>query len=789
MRSNAFLWLGCLLLILFACIRIGSATPVIVSWQNSKTVDNQTAFSVNVSEVLTFNVTANQSKVTWSWTLNGFEQNHNFDNWSYSFEKYGTYYVNISGSNSNGTTQTVSWKITAILTLVDDMGCEVKISKKPERIVSLAPANTEILFAIGAGDRVKGVTDFCDYPPEMVSLRSNGSIEIVGSYTKVNREKISSLSPDLIFAAYGNDLDDIAFLRKNNFPVIALNSRNIEDVLKAIELAGRACDAYGNASALTSSMRARINAITASAAGIPGHMKLRVFYVIWYPEMWTAGSSTFGDDVISKAGGINIASKLEGWKMMNKEPLVQENPEVIIISSMGAGELVYGGIVNDSAIQQTDAYKTSRIYIIDDPNIIERPGPRIVDGLEKMHSLVKIEMLSSANKSVSLSAGRTVRISSTGTIDLVLDVRVSANMTAELDLTRSFTPVETNRTLTPALGKYFTLNASSNLRESLKFVTMKIYYTGSELSSSNLIESSLAIWQYNSTSSEWEKLENRGVNTNDISSYSGYTWANVSHFSTYGVGGDLTPAPEPATDQSSGSVSSGTGGGGGVATGEPYENLVDKEVQYIWSIKPHEYVSKGFTRASHPILEISFTCGQATGEVSIVVESLLNKSQFASQPAPGELFSNINIWVSVPDAHVSNASVKFWVDKNWIASNSIDPKSIALYRYSNNTWSKLATQMILEEANRSIYIAQPSGFSPFAISGGKIPPSPAPNITSTPAQAAAATPVITPTFAPAELPPASTPTPGISGFMALDAIAGLSVIYLLLCIANKNERP
>jgi iron complex transport system substrate-binding protein len=380
-----------LLMILFAGIASASSAPVIISWQNSKTNDEQTSLLINVSENISFKVTADEIIDNWNWTLNGVEQKHNFNSWSYNFSKYGIYYVNVSGSNSNGTTQNISWKVIAVLTIIDDLGYEAKIWQKPWKIVSLASSNTEILFAIGVGDRVVGVTEFCDYPPEMVALRNNGSIKVVGNYIAINREEILNLSPDLIIAAHGNKLEDIAFLKQNNLTVITLYPKNIEDILRNIVLLGKVCAVESNAIVLTSNMKARINMIAAKTAGIQEHQKHRVLYVIWHDPIWTAGNGTFVNDVISKAGGINIASKLDGWKIMNPENIIQENPEVIIISAMGAGKVVYSGVINNSAIQQTDAYKTNRIYIIEDPNIIERPGPRIVEGLEEVYNLIQAQ--------------------------------------------------------------------------------------------------------------------------------------------------------------------------------------------------------------------------------------------------------------------------------------------------------------------------------------------------------------------------------------------------------------
>jgi len=180
------------------------ASPEITTWYNNKTADDSLDIAINAEDTVFFNVSANEI-VNWTWILDGVEQNTDQDtnqsNWTYTFPSYGTYHVNVSGSNiANGSTGTVNWTVASTLNFTDALGNDISITKKPEKIVSLAPGNTEILFALGLGDRVVGVTSYCDYPPEALNK------EKVGGFYNPSVELVVNLTPDLILAYDGNPL-------------------------------------------------------------------------------------------------------------------------------------------------------------------------------------------------------------------------------------------------------------------------------------------------------------------------------------------------------------------------------------------------------------------------------------------------------------------------------------------------------------------------------------------------------------------------------------------------------
>ncbi|MCD6317692.1 cobalamin-binding protein [Candidatus Aerophobetes bacterium] len=273
---------------------------------------------------------------------------------------------------------------TGKVTVIDDFGREVVIEKYPGKIVSLSPSNTEILFALGLGDKIIGVTSYCDYPPEVKQ------IDKIGGYSTPNIEKIVAKDPDLVLAAYGNGEENIAALEKLGLTVAALNPKNIEDILKDIQLVGKITGEEKKAKQITTEMRKRIEIVREKNAKIPEDKKMRVLYLVWYPQLWTSGKETYPDELIKIAGGKNIAYDIKGWKQINKETVIDRDPQIIICSGMGEnGVVIKKNILNDPELKKTIAVKSGCVYAISDSNIIERPGPRIVEGLEKIDELIE----------------------------------------------------------------------------------------------------------------------------------------------------------------------------------------------------------------------------------------------------------------------------------------------------------------------------------------------------------------------------------------------------------------
>ena len=253
--------------------------------------------------------------------------------------------------------------------IFDDLGRLICLNETPERIISLAPSNTEILFALGLGDKVAGVTSWCDYPPEALGK------EQVGEYDTPDIEKIVALNPDLILVSYGTSMEVINSMVGLGLTVFGIRSTDLDDVLNDIRTIGELTDMEMEAQALTSEMESRIQAVIDQTTELEQWPK--VFYLFdTYGGLWTVGQGTFIHELIEKAGGVNICQNLTGYTIITLEEVIARNPEIII-----AGEWAYDWAINATELASTNASQTDRIFTCDD-DLVQRPGPRLVDGLE-----------------------------------------------------------------------------------------------------------------------------------------------------------------------------------------------------------------------------------------------------------------------------------------------------------------------------------------------------------------------------------------------------------------------
>jgi len=271
--------------------------------------------------------------------------------------------------------------------IVDGLGRQVMISAVPQRIVSLAPSNTEILFALGLADKVVGVTEYCNYP-EAAKTKPK-----VGGFSTVDIEKVVSLRPDLVLATRIHDKTIIPSLENLGITVVALTPKSLNEVLESIKLAGKITGQDKEASELVKDLSTRITAIVDETQKLAPDQRPRVFYVTWHDPLMTAGTGTLSNDVISQAGGQNIASDISGDKTIDLETVISRDPEVIIVSvGMGTGEdSPWQYIKSEPRLKNTQALLTDRVYKIDG-DLIHRPGPRIVEALEQMAQFIHPEL-------------------------------------------------------------------------------------------------------------------------------------------------------------------------------------------------------------------------------------------------------------------------------------------------------------------------------------------------------------------------------------------------------------
>lgn len=278
---------------------------------------------------------------------------------------------------------------TSALTVTDDLGREVGIAKPPARIVSLSPSNTEILFALGLGDQVVGATKYCNYPPLVKELKESKKIEVVGGYVDPDIETILSLYPDLVLASRTRSSGTVSLLEKEGIATFVIDPNNLSSIIRSIEKVGKISGKEADASKLCNQMESRIKAVSDKTSSLP---KTRVLYIVWHDPVKTAGAGTFEDELIEKAGGVNIFHDLSGYAQVDPEAIAVRNPEVIIAcSGMGSGaDMPLSWAKTERGLNQTDARKNGRIYQAEG-DLITRTGPRIVDGLEMLAKFIHPE--------------------------------------------------------------------------------------------------------------------------------------------------------------------------------------------------------------------------------------------------------------------------------------------------------------------------------------------------------------------------------------------------------------
>ncbi|MEK7787464.1 MAG: cobalamin-binding protein [Chloroflexota bacterium] len=274
------------------------------------------------------------------------------------------------------------------IVLTDSLGREVTLAAPAQSVVSLAPSNTEILFAIGAGAQLIGRDDFSDYPPEAASVPSVGSL-----YPNVNAEAIVALQPDLVLAAGITNPDDVKALADLGLTVYTTSvAANMDDIFNDILAVGRLVGRDAEAATLVTDLKARADAVIQKAGGVE---PVKVFYEIDATDPaspWTAGPGSFIEQLLTLAGGQNIGNvSKEQYFQISLEELVTQDPDIIIL-----GSATYGGQTPELVAARNgwsgiSAVKNNKVYAFDD-NLVSRPGPRVVDGLEKLAELIHPEL-------------------------------------------------------------------------------------------------------------------------------------------------------------------------------------------------------------------------------------------------------------------------------------------------------------------------------------------------------------------------------------------------------------
>jgi iron complex transport system substrate-binding protein len=268
------------------------------------------------------------------------------------------------------------------LEVVDQVGRSLTLAAPPQRIVSLDPSVTEVLYAIGAQDRLVGVTDFCDYPPEARRKPH------VGDMLSPNLETLVTLKPDLVVATReGNRKETFDQLERLGIPVYLVDPITVRDVLKLIADLGELTNRRDGTAAVTRDLERRIAAVQERVAGRP---RPRVLYVLWPEPLIVPGRGVLVTELITLAGGASVTGDQgQGYPRLSLEAAVGRKPEVIILARHGSR----GGATAREQWQRLEsmpAVKSGRLYTADG-DLMHRYGPRMVVGLETLARLIHPE--------------------------------------------------------------------------------------------------------------------------------------------------------------------------------------------------------------------------------------------------------------------------------------------------------------------------------------------------------------------------------------------------------------
>ncbi|RLB39453.1 MAG: cobalamin-binding protein [Deltaproteobacteria bacterium] len=269
-------------------------------------------------------------------------------------------------------------------TFVDAVGRHVRINGPPKRIVSLAPSVTEILYYLGLGDRIVGVTMFSDFPRDALAKPR------VGSYAHLNVERILELEPDLAVGTKdGNEPNAVALLEQAGLPVYIVNPRHVEDVADTLFSVARLCRVEEKGKRLAESLTSRIKAVKEAVKNLP---KPSVFIQINIKPIISVSRHTIHNDVIRLAGGRNVMEDASvTYPTVSVEELLARKPEVIIISSMERGGRFEKAKREWMIWKSIPAVRNNRVYLVNS-DILDRPSPRIIDGLETVARLLHPEI-------------------------------------------------------------------------------------------------------------------------------------------------------------------------------------------------------------------------------------------------------------------------------------------------------------------------------------------------------------------------------------------------------------
>lgn len=254
--------------------------------------------------------------------------------------------------------------------IADDLGRKIQIPEKVERVVSLAPNLTENIFAVGAGDRLVGVTTFCNYPEEAQKIAK------VGDTISPNMETIIALKPQIVFVSTASQIETFTKqLEAQNITVFVMNPKSLDDVLTNLSQLGEIFGTRMRTAELLNSLQTRIIEINENVAGKP---KVKTFVQISKEPLFTVGKESFLTEIIERAGGVSVTKDVPtAYPKLSKETALALSPDVLILSESPDNTEPNEVFKNSNAVKKEKVFKINA-------DILSRPSPRLIDGLEQI---------------------------------------------------------------------------------------------------------------------------------------------------------------------------------------------------------------------------------------------------------------------------------------------------------------------------------------------------------------------------------------------------------------------
>lgn len=274
----------------------------------------------------------------------------------------------------------------------DTLGRRVVFQRRAQSIVSLSPRTTELLFAIGAGDQVKGVTSYCNYPPE-ASARAK-----VGGFSQVSVEKVIELNPDLVVCGGGIHAPTISQLDQLGIPILGLEANTFSELYRDIELLGRATGHLAEARGVRDAIEERLDKVATALSDIDSANGPRVYYHVWDEPLTAAGQSSYFGQLIEHSGGVNVISEMtKPYPQISEEVILDRDPQFIFAARYNSMQTE--PYVARPTWSQVTAVKNSQIYYIDG-DLASRFGPRIVRVLEAMAAVMHPDRFDAVDEAV-----------------------------------------------------------------------------------------------------------------------------------------------------------------------------------------------------------------------------------------------------------------------------------------------------------------------------------------------------------------------------------------------------